>query len=686
MNVQEPAGGAPRDGGPLRLTTARWLNRRRQASDHDGQPSERWSKVLAHKGSYDQFAYGTDTASDWQGPLQRAVICSPWSGVIAVDIDDEAAYMTTRTARTIARADAWSTRGGGFHVLIDARSVPPQGWPKPVPVAGADIKSCGFVPMPGSEHYSGELYEPVFRPDGLVTVVTAKPDLIEAIHADQSDEAERRRASGLAGARTAGAGNGGGHDGEVAAETMGICLRLLRSGMTPGDELREAAYAAWLTVAVPRDPSWPYDRGDFERHYAGALYKAQKLIAADLPVTDDMVRWATDQTTGVQAAARVRAWTWRDAEAVNAKWLHDTDPVPTRIVLAAYAANMALPGDPVWVMLVGGSGIGKTERILPVASMPHVVMASTLTGEAPLLSASPKRERAANATGGILRQIGERGVLVIKDFTSVLSMSRDRRAEVVAALREVYDGRWDRHYGTDGGQVLTWQGHCGFIAGTTTAIDGAHAVLDQMGTRFLFVRLPDADHDRIGRSALAHAGQEDRMRAELAEATTGLLGNLGRPHEIHEGVREWLIPLASLASQARSPVERDYHGEIALVLDAEAPTRIIKQLGQLWRACGMLGLGEAESWAAVRRAGLDSIPKLRRAVITCLGSQDGTWQPTTEVAKAVGHPSRTTRRSLEDLNAHGIVVRNDEQHGYDRKIYSWALSPQALTWWNAVNR
>lgn len=382
---------------------------------------------------------------------------------------------------------------------------------------------------------------------------------------------------------------------------------------------------------------------------------------------------------------RARQFTWWETEAVYAKWLHDADQVPTRIVLAAYAANIALPGDPVWVMLVGGSGIGKTERIVPISSMPHVVLASTLTGEAALLSASPKRERAANATGGVLRQVGERGVLVVKDFTSMLSMSRDRRAEVVAALREVYDGRWDRHYGTDGGQVLTWQGHCGFIAGCTTAIDGAHAVLDQMGTRFLFVRLPDADLDHIGRSALAHAGREDQMRAELAEATTGLLGNLGRPHQIHDRVREWLLPLANLASQARSPVERDYHGEIALVLDAEAPIRIVKQLGQLWRACGMLGLDEARSWQAVRRAGLDSIPKLRRAVITHLGAHAGTWQPTTEVAKAVGHPSRTTRRSLEDLLAHGIVQRSDEQHGHDRVTYSWALSTQAMTWWKALN-
>lgn len=657
---------------PLRPTTARWLNRRREVRDKDGQPGERWSKVLAHKGSYDQFGYGTDTPSDWGGPLQVCFICSRWSGTIAVDVDDERAYMSTRTAQYLRREHALTTRGGGFHVLVDARSVPPDQWPKQGPIPGADIKSNGFIPVPGCLHWSEQRYEPVLMANGLSYVAIATPELIAAINADRAGHHPGSNGN------SSGGGHGGGHDGEVAAAVVGMCLRRLRAGAVADTALKEDVYSEWLALAVPRDPDWPFTRDDFERHYRGGLAKAMETVKTDQPVTEDAMQWAR--------STMARPVTCAEAEQVYARWLHDPDPVPTRIVLATYAANMGLSGDPVWVMLVGGSGIGKTERIMPVTSMPHVVMASALTGEAALLSASPKRERAANATGGVLRQVGERGVLVVKDFTSVLSMSRERRAEVVAALREVYDGRWDRHYGTDGGQVLTWQGHLGFIAGCTTAIDGAHAVLDQMGTRFLFIRLADADRELTAQSALMHSGNEDRMRRELAEATTGLLGSLGKPHELHDGARTWIGSLANLASLARSPVERDYQGEISLVLDPEAPTRIAKQLGQLWRACGMLGLDEYQSWEAVRRAGLDSIPKLRRAVITYLGRMGGVPQPTTAVAQAVDHPSRTTRRSLEDLAAHQMVERTDDSYGTDRVTYSWALSARALTWWNALNR
>ena len=191
-----------------------------------------------------------------------------------------------------------------------------------------------------------------------------------------------------------------------------------------------------------------------------------------------------------------------------------------------YVANMVLAGDPVWVFLVGGSGQGKTERLAPLAGMPHVELASTLSGEAALLSATARRDRAEHAHGGLLRRIGDKGILIIKDFTSILEMDRTARGQVLAALREVYDGRWDREVGTEGGQTLTWKGKCGLLAACTTAIDKAHAVMNDMGPRSLFVRLPPADPAEIGASALAHMGRETTMRAELAAATAGLLTHL----------------------------------------------------------------------------------------------------------------------------------------------------------------
>src|SRR5215470_497403 len=148
-----------------------------------------------------------------------------------------------------------------------------------------------------------------------------------------------------------------------------------------------------------------------------------------------------------------------------------------------------------------------------------------------LLSGTPRNDRAEHAHGGLLRRVADKGILVLKDFTTVLEMDRTARGQVLAALREIYDGRWDREVGADGGQTLTWTGKCGFLAGCTGAIDRANGVTVEMGPRSLFVRLPASDLDKIGRSALDHMGREEQMRRELADATAGLLTNLvGTPH------------------------------------------------------------------------------------------------------------------------------------------------------------
>ena len=102
-----------------------------------------------------------------------------------------------------------------------------------------------------------------------------------------------------------------------------------------------------------------------------------------------------------------------------------------------------------------------------------------------------------------------------KDFGSVLSMNRDARAAVLAALREVYDGSWTRHVGTGGGRTLTWSGKVGLVAGATPTIDRHHAVMGAMGERFVLFRLPEVDASEQARRALAHAGREKEMRQEI---------------------------------------------------------------------------------------------------------------------------------------------------------------------------
>jgi hypothetical protein len=182
-----------------------------------------------------------------------------------------------------------------------------------------------------------------------------------------------------------------------------------------------------------------------------------------------------------------RRFTLDDVHAVFKKWLGDEYDLATLNAMLAVAASEQLPGDPVWMLIISGPGNAKTETVQATSGLAaHVV--STISSEGALLSASSRKDRARGATGGLLRKIGDRGILAVKDFTSILSMHREARAQVLAALREIYDGHWTRNVGTDGGQTLSWKGRIVVIGACTTAWDQAHAVISAMGDRFVLIR------------------------------------------------------------------------------------------------------------------------------------------------------------------------------------------------------
>ena len=240
-------------------------------------------------------------------------------------------------------------------------------------------------------------------------------------------------------------------------------------------------------------------------------------------------------------------------------------------------------------------------------------------------------------------------------------MNRDQRAQLLTALREIFDGSWTRHVGADGGRTLAWSGKLGLVAGCTAAIDSYHGVMSVMGERFILYRLPTIDPAKQAERALDNTGKVRAMRAELAAVVRRLFAGLdvskGLP-PLDEGETAKLIALSSLVASARSAVERNPYGarEIDLVLDTEAPARLAQTLRRLYAGMLAIGLDPETAWPLVAKTGLDCIPKIRRAAFDILLAAPD-WMPTAEIAVKAHHPTTTTRRALEDLHAHGVVVR-----------------------------
>jgi hypothetical protein len=145
------------------------------------------------------------------------------------------------------------------------------------------------------------------------------------------------------------------------------------------------------------------------------------------------------------------------------------------VALAGVVANYA-DGDPVWPLLVGPPGGGKSEIVSALSDVPDVWPLSSLTPQT-LISGAEDRE---GKSASLLLQIGPFGIIAFKDLTTVLTMHRDARQAIIGQLREVADGRCDKSFGT--GARVTWQGKLGLVAGVTPVIDEQHAFLAIMAS------------------------------------------------------------------------------------------------------------------------------------------------------------------------------------------------------------
>ena len=81
----------------------------------------------------------------------------------------------------------------------------------------------------------------------------------------------------------------------------------------------------------------------------------------------------------------------------------------------------------------------------------------------------------------------------------------------------------------------------------------------------------------------------------------------------------------------------------------------------LFRGLLIIGTNRECAWELVTKVALDSMPALRRNVLTMMLDNPDTldWK-TKELAEDLGYPTNTTRRVLEDLNCYGIVWRMDD--------------------------
>jgi hypothetical protein len=273
-------------------------------------------------------------------------------------------------------------------------------------------------------------------------------------------------------------------------------------------QLRDGGVKHLTVIADQNEPGRKVAQRVADDCHAAGLIVTLLLTLPDLADGKDIDDWFRDAHTADDLERLRResprypyTCTLTDAERVFRKWFGPLYDLAALHAVLAAAAVERLTGEPLWVMVVAGPGNTKTETVTTLSGIGAQVT-STIASEGALLSATPKKDVANHATGGLLRALEPRGILVMKDFTTILSMPRETRNQVLAALREVYDGKWTRSVGTDGGQTIHWEGRIAVIGAVTTAWDDVVSSSYLLNLFYLLFRKRDEGRSGPSRSPL----------------------------------------------------------------------------------------------------------------------------------------------------------------------------------------
>jgi hypothetical protein len=471
------------------------------------------------------------------------------------------------------------------------------------------------------------------------------------------------------------------------------------------------AYRGGLTLGLdPDDRSqWLVTDAASGEHIGGPILEddAGAGHGYDLPLLDRLEEARVD-TTGLREWAE-----WAEATAIAAKgpaipggrlklldlgapalqnlilkqstymWLDTADPTLVALATAVSAADDE--GEPLWSMIVGPSSGGKGERLRIIDGSVHRrIKDLTLAG---LLSLQNMGKNKGYKPTGILNEIGSDPALVsITDFSAFLSADKQsggQKMEIFNALRDIYDGEYDR---TMHGGTAHWEGRLTFLAACTSAIDTFSAHSDSLGTRWLYYRLAELnDDDRRTVAKLVTTRGDDlkKGRAEASELADEIIaagqkkvGSVVLDRELDDVITE----CALLASYGRSSVPREVYGshhEISGVPEMEEPGRITHQLRRLAKGLVAIGAKREVVERILRHASVSSIPRARGMALVALWNAEDRIS-TRNLATAIGLNWKVAYRAAEDLEAVGIATSDSIDLAEGKTERRWSISSERL--------
>jgi hypothetical protein len=347
---------------------------------------------------------------------------------------------------------------------------------------------------------------------------------------------------------------------------------------------------------------------------------------------------------------------------VYKKWLYLKDTDGIRVSLATVLSNR-LDGDPVWMFLVAPPGGSKTATLTGFGKCKRVYLASSLTAHS-LISGMSFR----NGTDPSLIPKLDGKVLIIKDFTSILSLRDNERDEIFGILRDAYDGTCAKVFGN--GITRRYKSRFAILAAVTPAIYSEGRKNVALGERFLKYTLADnlehfSEDDIIAR-ALENVNTETDMIHEMEDVVQSFMSKtlIEVPQVSPEYLRT-IIALAKFGARVRATISRNQYRPDMVEgrPTAEVGSRLGKQLKKLALSLAMVDRRpkvNRHDIDILRKIVIDTVPQRVEDIVRYMHRKapgGDTAVSTRDIAHATRYPVQTVSRLMADFNLLGIVDR-----------------------------
>ncbi len=357
----------------------------------------------------------------------------------------------------------------------------------------------------------------------------------------------------------------------------------------------------------------------------------------------------------------VKTWDILREKYIELFSLNDNFETAIKLSLAT-VLSIQLSGDcPVWLLLVGPGGEGKSVIIESTEASLSVLWESSLSSKS-LVSGWGLGD-SKRADPSILARINNK-CLALKDYTEILEKNETEKNEIFSILRGAYDGRLKRPFGIG---LRQYDCNFSFLAGVTNKIEAYSQ--GSVGERFLRYNIhPVTKNEDKQAAALRMQYIKDEKMPLLQDAVSSFLDQdfAVKPEQCLALLPSWwndrIKPLGNLIEWLRTEVEREKFGvRKDCVIYEPIPgsgNRPSIQLSKIGTALCLLegkSLIDESIYSIVKQVAIDSVKSyITNIAWSIISHKDGiTKDKLSEI-----HHVRFIENYIDDLRLIGLIQYN----------------------------